>query len=62
MTPHDHDHSHAPITDDGDSTAGARARALEVLLIEKGVISGEDVRRRIDWLVSRSPGDGDDDR
>jgi nitrile hydratase len=58
VTPHDHDHSHAPITDDGDSTAGARARALEVLLIEKGVISGEDVRRRIDWLVSRSPGDG----
>ena len=58
MTPHDHDHSHAPITDDGDSTVAARARALEALLIEKGVISGEDVRRRIDWLVSRSPGDG----
>jgi nitrile hydratase len=58
MTPHDHDHSHAPITEDGESTAAARARALEALLIEKGVISGEDIRRRIDWLVSRSPADG----
>ena len=28
------------------------------LLVEKGVIEREDVRRRIDWLVSRSPADG----
>ena len=36
----------------------ARARALEQILIEKGAISREDVRERIDWLVSRSPADG----
>jgi nitrile hydratase len=58
VTPHDHDHPRVPITHDGESTAAARARTLEALLIEKGVISGEDVRRRIDWLVSRSPADG----
>ncbi len=55
---HDHDHPHDPITDGGEPAAAARARALEALLVEKGVIRREDVRRRIDWLVSRSPADG----
>jgi nitrile hydratase len=58
MTEHDeHDHPHAPITN-GDEPAAARARALEELLVEKGVIRREDVRHGIDWLVSRSPADG----
>ena len=55
---HDHDHSHAPITNGGEPAAAARVRALEELLVEKGVIAREDVRQRIDWLVSRSPADG----
>src|SRR5205085_5895270 len=55
---HDHDHPHEPIGHDGESPAAARARALEELLVEKGVITREDVRRGIDWLVSRSPADG----
>jgi nitrile hydratase subunit alpha len=54
----DHDHPHEPVTNDGEPPAAARARALEALLVEKGVISREDVRRGIDWLVSRSPADG----
>ena len=54
---HDHDHSHDPIDHDGSPNA-ARARALEELLVEKGVVTRDDVRRRIDWLVSRSPADG----
>jgi nitrile hydratase alpha subunit len=54
---HDHDHPHAPLASD-DSPAAARARALEELLVEKGVVRREDVRQNIDWLVSRSPGDG----
>jgi nitrile hydratase alpha subunit len=54
----DHEHSHAPITNGGEQPAAARARALEHLLVEKGVISREEVRQRIDWLVSRSPADG----
>ena len=33
-------------------------RALEALLVEKGVVAREDVRQGIDWLVSRSPADG----
>ncbi len=55
---HPHDHDHEPIGHDGEPPAAARARALEALLVEKGVITREAVREGIDWLVSRSPGDG----
>ena len=55
---HDHDHPHEPIGNDGEPPAAARARALEELLVEKGVVTREAVRQGIDWLVSRSPADG----
>ena len=55
---HDHDHPHEPIGRDGEPPAAERARALEELLVEKGVVTRESVRQGIDWLVSRSPGDG----
>jgi nitrile hydratase len=55
---HGHDHAHAPITNGEEPVAAERVGALEQLLVEKGVISREDVRERIDWLVSRSPADG----
>jgi nitrile hydratase len=55
---HDHDHPHEPITNAGEPAAAVRARALEALLVEKGVVTREDIRREIDWLVSRSPADG----
>lgn len=61
MSPHDHDHhedDHEPLTNDDEPLAAARVRALEELLVEKGVIGREDVRQRIDWLISRSPADG----
>jgi len=54
---HDHEHPHEPIAGDEGLTA-ARARALEELLVEKGVVQREDVRRNVDWLVSRTPADG----
>jgi nitrile hydratase len=54
---HDHDHPHEPIAGD-DGPAAARARALEELLVEKGVVQREDVRLNVDCLVSRSPADG----
>jgi nitrile hydratase len=58
VSEHEHDHPHEPIDNGDEPPAGARARALEQLLIEKGAISREDVRERIDWLASRSPADG----
>jgi nitrile hydratase alpha subunit len=54
----DDDHPHEPITSDGEPPAAARAQALEELLVEKGLVQREDVRRNIDRLVSRSPADG----
>jgi nitrile hydratase len=53
-----HDHDHLPIGNGGEPEAAARVRALEGLLVEKGVLEREAVRRRIDWLVSRTPADG----
>ena len=56
---HDHDHDdHAPIANGDEPPAAARVRALEALLVEKGVIARDEVRRGIDWLVSRTPADG----
>jgi nitrile hydratase alpha subunit len=52
-----HDHDHAPIALE-EPPAAARVRALEALLVEKGVVAREEVRRGIDRLVSRSPADG----
>jgi nitrile hydratase subunit alpha len=54
----EHDHDHVPITDGGEPAAAARVRALEALLVAKGVVRREDVRQMIDWLVSRTPADG----
>ena len=55
---HGHEHAHTPIGSGDEPAAAARVRALEKLLVEKGAIRLEDVRERIDWLVSRSPADG----
>jgi nitrile hydratase subunit alpha len=53
-----HDHAHDPIGSDGEPPAAARVRALEHLLVAKGVLTHEDVRAQIDWLVSRTPAHG----
>jgi nitrile hydratase subunit alpha len=58
MSDHGHDHPHEPVTTDGEPEAAARARALEQVLVEKGIVSRQDVTRAIDSLVSRSPADG----
>ncbi len=58
MSELDHDHPHPPVAGDDEPAAAARARALEELLVSKGVVRREDVRRMIDWLVSRTPADG----
>jgi nitrile hydratase len=58
MSDHDHEHDHAPIAGGDEPPAAARVRALEALLVEKGVIAREDVRELVDWLASRTPADG----
>lgn len=54
---HDHDHPHEPIAADEPAVA-ARVRALETVLVTKGVLERDELRRRVDWLVSRTPADG----
>jgi nitrile hydratase subunit alpha len=53
-----HDHRHDPIRKEDEPAAAARVRALEDLLVEKGVLTHEEVRAQIDWLVSRTPAHG----
>jgi nitrile hydratase len=55
---HDHDHPHEPVTTSGEPAVAARVRALEEVLLEKGVLERDELRRRIDWLASRTPTDG----
>ena len=52
------DHDHAPINNGDEPAAGVRVRALEELLVEKGVLRADEIRAGIDWLVSRTPADG----
>jgi nitrile hydratase len=52
-----HGHPHAAVTGDGGLFA-RRTRAIEALLVDKGVLTGAEVRRAIDDLVSRTPADG----
>ena len=55
---HDHDHDHDPIGRDDEPAVATRVRELESVLLEKDVITRGDLRKRIDWLVSRDPADG----
>jgi nitrile hydratase subunit alpha len=50
-----HDHDHAPV---GEPPVAMRVRALADRLVDAGVVTREDLARRIDWLVSRTPADG----
>ena len=59
--PHEHGHAHPPArpdTDDGLTYYKAMEVAVRELLIEKGVISADDVRRAIETMDARSPAQG----
>jgi nitrile hydratase len=53
-----HDHDHEPLTTTADPPAAARVRALADLLVERAIVTREELRQRMDWLVSRTPADG----
>jgi nitrile hydratase len=58
VSDHEHEHAHDPVGHEGEPPAAARVRALEDILVEKGVLTHDEVRARIDWLVSRTPAHG----
>jgi nitrile hydratase len=60
---HDHDHDHArtfqpDIEDAPFSHYQVMAQALGEVLIEKGVITADELRGQLEWLDSRSPEEG----
>jgi nitrile hydratase len=54
---HGHEHDGAKPSAEAGYHA-KRIRAIEALLIEKGVLTKEDVRRQIDYMEARSPANG----
>lgn len=57
---HDHDHDHPGTTPDVNETGyyELMAEAMRELLIEKGVVNADDVRRNLEFLDSRDPAEG----
>ena len=56
---HDHDHDHAAIQDDHAPTDfERRAHAIETLLIDKGIVTADEVRRGIEAMDSKTPAQG----
>jgi nitrile hydratase len=62
MDQHDHDdaqETHAPIEDREELTYHEkRTWAIQALLVEKGIISADEVRRQIETVDARTPADG----
>ena len=59
MTQAHHGHQHAGTDgDDGLGYYARRARAIEALLVAKGVCTAEEVQRVVDQAHARSPADG----
>jgi nitrile hydratase len=55
---HDHDHPHAahiPITDGAMTYYEKRAAAIQALLVEKGVLTADEVRRTVEDMDARTP-------
>ena len=57
---HDHAHDHPGTTPDVNETGHYElmAEAIREILVEKGVVRAEDVRRNLEFLDSRDPADG----
>jgi nitrile hydratase len=62
MDHHDHEHqhdAHAPIEDREDLTYyEKRTWAIQALLVEKGIITTDEVRQQIEAVDTRTPADG----
>jgi nitrile hydratase subunit alpha len=54
----DHGHDHGAVTGSATSPLAARVRAMEALLIEKGVVTEAEIQDNIAYMDSRSPANG----
>ncbi len=59
-THHDlEEHGHEGVKPSAEARRNAaRTRAIEALLVEKGILTKEDVRRQIEYMEARSPANG----
>lgn len=57
---HSHDHEHPGTTPDVNETGyyELMAEAMKELLVEKGVVKADDIRRNLEFLDSRDPAEG----
>ena len=56
---HTHGHSHDGVKPSTEARYYAgRIRAIEALLVDKGVLAKEDVRRQIEYMEARTPANG----
>lgn len=60
MSSHDHDHDdHTPLTDSQDgSYYEKKLLAIQALLIEKGVVTGDEIRQAVEAMDARTPAQG----
>src|SRR5581483_9324388 len=55
----DHDHEHLPGDDRTErNPSEVRIDAIAELLIERGILTADDIRRQIEFMDSRTPADG----
>src|SRR5712691_3125638 len=56
MHEHEHDHSH-PLTEDENELPeyGKRAFAIQSLLVEKGILTADEIRRAVEEMDARTP-------
>ncbi len=52
------DHDHETVTGGATSPLAARVRAMEALLVEKGVVTEAEIQDNIAYMDSRSPANG----
>src|SRR5579871_5456232 len=53
---HEHDHPHAPIEDEREMTAyEKRVDAIQSLLVERGVLTADEIRRAVEEMDARTP-------
>lgn len=55
---HGHDHHHEAVSGGATSPLAARVRAMEALLVEKGVLTEAEIQDNIAYMDSRSPANG----
>src|SRR5438045_2018816 len=59
MHEHEHEHSHLLAADEGELPEyGKRALAIQSLLVDKGILTADEIRRAVEEMDVRTPAQG----